>query len=156
MRRSIGAEIGLMAFIVIAAASLTLPSPPRALAAQAAGTSGAAGSGAMQGEGFKATWVSGDYRVEVDVTPARAGENMIMLQFKDTSGAAVPMVSASIEAALPAASIGGIEMDGETMSPGMFHFMVGEMIVPGEWELKVNAFVTDFDKIVFSGAVPIG
>jgi hypothetical protein len=38
----------------------------------------------------------------------------------------------------------------------MFHFMVGEMIVPGEWELKVNAFVTDFDKIVFSGAVPIG
>lgn len=153
MARSIRIESVVMLLVVAAAASLTLPTPPRALGEQAAMAAGGAMPGT--GEGFKATWTSGDYRVEVEVTPARTGENMVMLRFKDAAGAPVTMQRASIDLALPAAQIEGITKDGEAMPPDMYHFMVSELIIPGDWQFMVSAFVSDFDKVNFEGTVTV-
>ncbi len=153
MARSIRIESIVMLLIVAAAASLTLPTPPRALGEQAAM---AAGGGAMAGtEGFKQTWTSGDYQVEVEVTPARTGENMVMLRFKDAAGAPVTMQRASIDFSLPAAQVEGITKDGEAMPPDMYHFMTSDLIIPGDWTFAVSAFVSDFDKINFEGTVSV-
>jgi copper transport protein len=152
MARSIRIESVVMLLIVGAAASLTLPTPPRALGEQAA----MAGGGAMPaGEGFKGSWTSGDYVVEVEVTPARTGENMVMLRFKDAAGAPVTMQRASIDLSLPAAQVEGITKDGEAMPPDMYHFMISELIIPGDWKFAVSAFVSDFDKVNFEGTVPV-
>ena len=152
MARSIRIESVVMLLVVAAAASLTLPTPPRALGEQAAM---AAGGAMPAGEGFKETWTSGDYRVEVEVTPARTGENMVMLRFKDAAGAPVAMQRASLDLALPAAQIEGITKDGEAMPPDMYHFMLSELIIPGDWTFTVSAFVSDFDKVNFEGKVPV-
>jgi copper transport protein len=152
MARSIRIESGVMLLVVAAAASLTLPTPPRALGEQAAATA----AGAMPAsDGFRETWTSAGYSVEVEVTPARTGENMVMLRFKDAAGAPVAMQRASIDVSLPAAQVEGITKVGEAMPPDMYHFMVPELIIPGDWRFTVSAFVSDFDKLEFEGTVPV-
>lgn len=152
MARSIRIESGVMLLVIAAAASLTLPTPPRALGEQAAATA----AGAMPAsDGFRETWTSAGYSVEVEVTPARTGENMVMLRFKDAAGAPVAMQRASIDVSLPAAQVEGITKVGEAMPPDMYHFMVPELIIPGDWRFTVSAFVSDFDKLDFEGTVPV-
>jgi copper transport protein len=152
MARSIRIESGVMLLVVAAAASLTLPTPPRALGEQAAATA----AGAMPAsDGFRETWTSAGYSVEVEVTPARTGENMVMLRFKDAAGAPVAMQRASIDVSLPAAQVEGITKVGEAMPPDMYHFMVPELIIPSDWRFTVSAFVSDFDKLEFEGTVPV-
>jgi copper transport protein len=152
MARSIRIESGVMLLVVAAAASLTLPTPPRALGEQAAATA----AGAMPAsDGFRETWTSAGYSVEVEVTPARTGENMVMLRFKDAAGAPVAMQRASIDVSLPAAQVEGITKVGEAMTPDMYHFMIPELIIPGDWRFSVSAFVSDFDKLDFEGTVPV-
>ena len=152
MARSIRIESGVMLLVVAAAASLTLPTPPRALGEQAAATA----AGAMPAsDGFRETWTSAGYSVEVEVTPARTGENMVMLRFKDAAGAPVAMQRASIDVSLPAAQVEGITKVGEAMPPDMYHFMIPELIIPGDWRFSVSAFVSDFDKLDFEGTVPV-
>ena len=153
MARSIRIESVVMLLIVTLAASLTMATPPRALADQAAAGAGAAGGVANQG--FRDTWISGKYKVEVEVTPAAAGENMVMLRFRNAAGEPVTMKSAGISAALPAAALEGIEKEGQAMPPDMYHFMFSELIIPGEWTFRVGAFIDDFDKIEFEGKVPV-
>jgi len=154
MARSIRIETLLMVLIVAIAASLTLPTPPRALADQAKAGAAQAMTGAAT-DGFKGTWTAQGYAVDVEVTPARTGENMIMVRFRDAAGAPVTMTSATLDLSLPAASLEGISSNGQAMPPDMFHFMVSEMIIPGEWRIRVNGFVDDFTKIEFEGTVPV-
>ena len=37
----------------------------------------------------------------------------------------------------------------------MWHVMIQEMLIPGQWTLEVDAFVSDFDKVQFSTPVDI-
>jgi len=151
IRRSIGIESVAILLVIALAASLTLPTPPRALADQAAmGTASMASA-----EGFRQTWTSGSYSVDVEITPAKPGANMVMLRFSTTAGNPVAMQSATLNASLPAASLEGIESEGEAMPPDMFHFMMSDLIIPGEWRISIDAFVDDFDKITFEGTVPL-
>ena len=139
LQRSIQGEYVLMLLILGMAVTLTLPSPPRALAA-------AGGMQAASGGGFTTEAVRGDLTAKIEVTPASPGENMLMISFEDAQGNAMEMAEVRIFLALPAASLDGIEKEGEAMQPGMYHFMSNEMILPGEWELRIDAYVDDFDK----------
>jgi copper transport protein len=147
LAKTIRAEYFLILVIMGIAVSLTLPSPPRALAAGGA-TQTASG-------GFTTEATNGDVTAKVEVTPARPGENMIMLSFQDPQGNPIAMEKVRIFLALPAASLDGIEKEGEAMAPGMYHFMAGEMILPGEWEIRIDAYVDDFDKRIIRTKVPI-
>jgi len=148
LRKSIRGEYVLMLLIMAAAVSLTLPSPPRALAAlgNATGASSA---------GFTAEMSKGDVNVSVEVTPARTGENMIMLSFTGADGKPMAMQTVRISLSLPAAALDGLEREGEAMMPGMYHFMLNDLIIPGDWELRIDAFVDDFDKRILRMKLPI-
>lgn len=111
--------------------------------------------GGSAGGGFRTSVQQGAYTIDVEVTPSSPGENMIMLTFRDASGNPFQMQSSRIELSLPAASIQGVQVQGEAMSSGMYHFMASEMIVPGEWQMRIEAFVDDFDKLVATVPVPV-
>jgi copper transport protein len=150
MARSIRIESVLMVLVVVLAASLTLPTPPRALADQAM-----ASAAATSADGYTATWAAEGYTVDVEVTPAKPGENMVMLRFKNAAGEPVTMTAASIDVSLPSAGLEGVSKDGEAMPPDMFHFMFPELIIPGDWQFRVSGFVDDFTKVDFEGQVPV-
>ena len=147
LARSIGAEYVWMLLIMAAAVSLTLPSPPRALLAS--------GGVTVAATGFTTQASKSGVNVSVEVTPARTGENMIMLKFSDANGEAMALSSVRIALSLPSASLEGVEREGEAMMPGSYHFMLNELIIPGEWEIRIDAFVDDFDKKILRVTVPI-
>ena len=146
LRRSIRVEMALMLAILAAAVSLTLPSPPRALAALNATSESTA---------FRGTVTNRDITATIEVTPASPGENMLMLSFVDADGAPVDVVRLRVVLALPAASLDGIEKEGVAVSPGVYHLTVSEMIIPGDWEIRIDAFVDDFDKRILRTTIPI-
>ena len=150
LRRSIKFEYAAMVLIISAAVSLTLVTPPRA-------TMEMGGDGAMaMGGGFQTTIERGKYTAEFSIDPgATTGSNMVMITFTDDTGAPVEMVDVNIIWALPTAGLEGIEGRGEMVTPGMFHFMFDQLIIPGEWEARIDAFVDDFDKQIFRTTVPI-
>jgi copper transport protein len=151
LRRSIKIEYGAMVLIIGAAVSLTLVTPPRATMEM-----GASGGGMAMGGGFQATIVKGKYTAEVSVDPAgTTASNMVMVMFKDDAGNPVEMVDVNIIWSLPSAGLEGIEGRGEMIAPGMFHFMFDQLIIPGEWNARIDAFVDDFDKQMFRTTVPI-
>lgn len=150
IRRTIRIEYGLYILILGVAMSLTLTTPPRAMMQQ-----GAAGM-AMQNDGFKASVKIEGYSADLDITPAKAGENMIMVTIKDKNGQPVTtLADLEITGNLPAAGISDVLVKGQNMGNGMWHVMFKEMIIPGDWTLRVDAFVTDFDKVGFETTVPI-
>ncbi len=150
LRRSIRLEYGAMVLIIGAAVSLTLVTPPRATMEM-----GSAGGMAMGG-GFQTTIERGKYTADFSIDPgATTGSNMVMVTFKDDAGAPVEMVDVNIIWSLPSAGLEGIEGRGEMVTPGMFHFMFDQLIIPGEWEARIDAFVDDFDKQIFRTTVPI-
>ena len=150
LRRTIGIEYVLIVAIAVMAALLTLPTPPRALAAGSG-----AGSDTAASQAQSLTLTKGDYTAEVEVTPAKPGPNMVMVEVKDAAGNAIELIDFSVEFGLPAASITGVTESGEVLSPGRYHLNFDQLVIPGEWSIQVNAFVSDFDKVIFRGTVVI-
>jgi copper transport protein len=150
IRRSIRIEFALYVLVLGAAMALTLTTPPRAIMDQGKG-----GMASMSA-GFKATVQSNGYTVDLDITPAVAGENMIMATVKGKDGQVLTtMADLEITGNLPAAGIADVLVKGEKMDNGMWHVMFKEMIIPGDWTLKIDAFIDDFDKVTFETTVPI-
>ncbi len=148
LRRSITVEYGVMVIILVAAVSLTLPSPPRALVAQA--DAAGAGSGMVTARGE-----SRGYVVNMEVSPGKPGENMVMFSFTDAAGNPVEMQRVDTSWSLPAAGLEGIDRQAEKMGPQMFHLMTSDLILPGEWEVRVGAYVDDFEKVNITTRVKI-
>ena len=157
IRRSIRIEYVAYVLILGAAMSLTLSIPPRAMVAQGQATGSLSGApGAMASEGVKQSLQSSGYTAELDLTPARAGENMLMVTVKDANGQVLTnLADLEIVAALESAGIQEIRLKGQKLDNGMWHVMIAEMLIPGEWSLGVEAFVTDFDKVEFATKVQI-
>lgn len=152
LRRSINFEYFAMILIIGAAVSLTLVTPPRATMEMGSG----GGMGGMGMGGFQTTIEKGKYTADFSIDPGQTtGSNMVMIEFKDDAGNPVEMVDVNIVWSLPTAGLEGIEGRGEMMTPGMYHFMFDQLIIPGEWEARIDAFVDDFDKQIFRTIVPI-
>lgn len=148
IQRTIRIEFVLYVLILGAAMTLTLTSPPRAIVAT--------GSSAAAMAGFKTTAKTTDYSADIEVTPAKAGENMIMVTVKDKAGQPITtLADLEINASLPAAGISDILIKGQNLGGGMWHVTFKEMIIPGDWAVRVDAFVTDFDKVSLDATVPI-
>lgn len=139
MRRSIRVEYVVMVAILIAAVSLTLPSPPR--------TAMAAGTGGVAADALVVTGENRGYSVRVEISPGRTGENMVMFSFTDGAGEPVEMQRVDTIWSLPAAGLEGVERAAEKVSPTMFHLTTSDLILPGEWQVRVSAYVDDFTKI---------
>ncbi len=150
LRKSIRAEYYLLVAIVFVAALLTMPTPPRALADT---QQDAAASATTQSKLVQLT--KGGYTAELEFSPGRPGENRVMLSVTDQAGEFVDLQDVAIELGLPAASITGVRMSGEAMAPGRYHFLFDQLVIPGEWTIQVDAFVSDFDKVILRGTVPI-
>ena len=151
LRRSIKFEYAAMVLIIGAAVSLTLVTPPRATMDMEGGMGGMA-----MGGGFTTTVTKGKYTADVSVDPAgTTASNMVMVTFKDDAGNPVEMVDVTIAWSLPTAGLEGIEGRGEMVTPGMYHFMFDQLIIPGQWDARIDAFVDDFDKQIFRTTVPI-
>ncbi len=148
--RSMRAEVGLI-IVTVGVSTVLATTPPPARAKGPA-------------EAMAATTVprvarlkiSGDaVRVELEFAPARVGGNEVRLRFFDSAGKPRDLVEASIELSLAARAIEAMVTRAERESPGVF--VAHDVRVPfaGDWDLAVQALITDFDKETLRSRIPI-
>ncbi|MFM2110808.1 MAG: hypothetical protein RLZZ372_1732 [Pseudomonadota bacterium] len=157
IRRTITLELMLYVIVLAAASALTVTTPPRALVAT--GEAGAAEAKmAMMSGGLVKRTLENDagYSAEIELSPAKVGENMLMVTVKDPAGVIVQDATAlEVTVALESAGISEVRLKAEAVGNGMWHVMIGETLIPGDWALTIDGYLTDYDKTSFSTTVTL-
>jgi len=97
---------------------------------------------------------SGARSMVVDVDPGRAGRNTITLAFS-TGAAAFRPREVRIELAQPDADIEPIVRAGTPTGDGRFQLAGPELALPRTWNLRVEALIDDFEKVIFATRIVI-
>jgi copper transport protein len=140
LRRSIGGEIAAMLGVLAVTAVLAQTPPPRAAAIEHA---------------WRATLGTGDRLVELTLSPHHPGANTVLLRFRDRHDAPFDPHEVVIEIANSAAGVEPYVRQARRTAAGEYRLDGAPFAVAGNWSLRVDARVGDFDKLVFRTEVPI-
>lgn len=141
LRRTLRAEVALIAVVLAATAALVSYSP----------------SAATPAGPFSGSADLGPARVELTVDPARAGSNQIHVYLFDRrSGAQYDRPRRlAIAATEPERDIGPIALDVRKAGPGHYTVARADLAPAGDWSLTVRAPVSDFEELRTAIEVPI-
>ncbi|MDQ2105747.1 copper resistance D family protein, partial [Azospirillum isscasi] len=147
LRASVHTEMVVAALVVLFTAGLGTTPPPRTQAPPVVAERPAGFSTAVMAQGRMAI---------LTVTPALPGTNRIELRLAGPDGAPLDALEVSVELALPAAGIEAIARPLPKQAPGVYAADGVALPVAGSWSVRVNALVSDFEKVPFRAAVPVG
>lgn len=157
IRRTITLELMLYVIVLAAASALTVTTPPRALVATGEAGAADAKMAMISGGLLKRTLRNAAaYSAEIELSPAKVGENMLMVTLTDPAGVIVDDATAlEVTVALEAAGISEVRLKAEPVGSGMWHVMIGETLIPGDWALTIDGYLTDYDKTSFATIVTL-
>ena len=156
--RAAGVELGIMVAIVAVTAVLVNAEPARTEAAmemeEGAHTEEPTETAADH-EPFEGMVMVGDTEVMVMVDPAMPGDNTIRLMFTSPPE---NLTRVSASASLPSQQIGPLDFEAEPdpAEPGTYVIENAALSIAGEWELRIEALLGEFDLLTETIAVPIG
>jgi copper transport protein len=157
--QTIGAELSIMTAVVAVTAVLINTDPARTeleMEGMAAGEDHATMTDTTAGghEPFEGSVQLGDMEAMVTVDPAMPGENTITIMFMDT---AEPLNEVSVSASLPSREIGPLDLPAkpDRAEPGTYVIEGASLTIPGEWELRIEALLGEFDLLTQTITVPI-
>ena len=155
--RVAGVELGIMVVIVGITAVLVNSEPARTMAMEMeAGehTAMADGETTPSAGPFEGSVILGEMEAMVTVDPAAPGENTITIMFMD---AAEPPSEVSVAASLPSQKIGPLDFTAEPdpAEPGSFVIEGASLSIAGDWELRIEALMGEFDLLTETVTVPI-
>jgi copper transport protein len=156
--RTIGAELTIMVAVIGVTAVLINAEPARTeleMEAMASDEHGAMSDAeAAEHEPFEGRVQLGDLEAMVAVDPAMPGENTITITFMDT---AEPPSEVSVSASLPSQEIGPLDLPAkpDRAEPGVYVIEGASLTIPGEWELRIEALLGEFDLLTRTITVPI-
>jgi copper transport protein len=127
LRGAVMVEIVLMAGAIAAAAMLAQTPPPRATLVELA---------------------QGEYSARLEVSPARAGTNVVAVSFRTAGGTAFDPAEVVLEFENPASGAEPIVRKARRSAPGEYRVEGTELAFAGDWSIAVHARLTDFDKLV--------
>jgi len=141
LRRTLRAEVALMATVLAVTAALVSYSP----------------SAATPAGPFSGSADLGRARAELTVDPARAGSNEVHVYLFDRrSGAQYDLPRRlAITAAEPERDIGPIALDVRKAGPGHYTVARADLAPAGDWSLVLRAPVSDFEELRTAIEVPI-
>jgi copper transport protein len=84
---------------------------------------------------------------QVLVSPGRVGFDDFVLQLMNGDGALLHAKEATLTLSLPERGIEEIERKGTLEPDGFWHVDKVPLAVPGRWHMRIDALVTDFEKI---------
>ncbi len=148
LRVGIGIEIGIATFVLIATAFLA-HTPPRAAEDHRHD------SAMTPGEGFAVVTTSRDIMLFIEMRPSRAGQNDFELRFSQADGKPFAVREVSLELFLPERGIEPLIRRAARADPGHYYLAGVPLSPAGEWHLRIDALVSDFDKLVFETRFPV-
>ena len=154
-----GLELTIMVAIVAVTAVLVNAEPARTEAAMEEGMAmedGAMGTGEGDHTAFESDVDLGAMMAHVVVDPAMPGENSIHLTFEHAD--AEQLTEVSVAASLPSEEIGPLAFPAKPVQgqPGEYVAEGASLSLPGEWELRIEALMGEFDLLTETITVPIG
>jgi copper transport protein len=154
-----GVELAIMVSIVAVTAVLVNAEPARTEAMMEEGMAmedGAMDAGAGDHMAFESDVDLGEMMAHVVVEPAMPGENSIHLTFEHAD--AEELTEVSVAASLPSEDIGPLAFPAEPVQeqPGEYVAEGASLSLPGEWELRIEALMGEFDLLTGTITVPIG
>lgn len=155
--RAAGVELGIMVAVVAVTAVLVNAEPAATEAMmemEGEHTETTMEAGADH-EPFEGTAMLGETEVMVMVDPALPGENMISLTFTDPPE---ELTEVSASASLPSQEIGPLALEAEPdpAEPGAYTIEGASLSIAGDWELRLEARLGEFDLLTETIIVPIG
>ncbi len=84
---------------------------------------------------------------QVLVSPGRVGSDDFVLQLMNGDGTLLHAKEATLTLSLPERGIDEIERQGTLGPDGFWHVARVPLTVPGRWHVRIDALVTDFEKI---------
>jgi copper transport protein len=130
--RSIVAECVLASVILLLVAGWRFTPPPRSLVPEA--------PLAIHIHTDKAMF-------QVLITPGRVGPDDFVLQLMDGDGGPLKVKEATMTLSQPSVGIEGIERPGVLGPDAFWHVSNVPLSAPGRWHIRIDALVTDFEKI---------
>jgi copper transport protein len=154
-----GIELAIMVAIVAVTAVLVNAEPARTEAMMEEGMAmedGAMDAGTDDHMAFESDVDLGAMMAHVVVEPAMPGENSIHLTFDHAD--AEQLTEVGVSASLPSQEIGPLEFAAEPVQgqPGEYVAEGASLSLPGEWELRIEALMGEFDLLTGNITVPIG
>jgi copper transport protein len=141
LKRTVAAELALAAVIFALVALWRFTPPPRAVLPSAAPAL------SVQLRGDKGT-------AEVVLRPGRAGPVRAAMTLRDPDGRPLDAREVTLVLTSRAGGIEAIEREAARSDDGTWH---AETMLPlaGRWQVRVDALVTDFDKLMLEGEVDV-
>ncbi len=155
--RAAGAELSIMVVIVAVTAVLVNTEPSRTMAMEMAAGEQMVMPGMEEShEPFEGTVQLGDSEAMVTVDPATPGSNTITITFMDPA-AAEGVTEVTMSASLPSQQIGPLDFTAEPdpAEPGSYTIEDASLSIAGEWDLRVEALLGEFDLLTETITVPI-
>jgi copper transport protein len=132
--RSILAECAVVAVILAVVAGWRFTPPPRALAA------------AVQAP-LALHMHSEKTMFQVLISPAEVGSNSFVLQLMNGDASPLAAKEATVTLSLPERGIESLERKAKLDTDGYWHLRDMPLAFPGRWHLRIEALVTDFEKV---------
>lgn len=155
--RAAGVELGIMVAVVAVTAVLVNaePAATEAMMEMEGGDTEMTMEPEAEHEPFEGSAMLGETEVMVMVEPAVPGENMIRLTFVDPPE---ELTEVSASASLPSQEIGPLNLEAEPdpAEPGAYMIEGASLSIAGEWELRLEARLGEFDLLTETITVPIG
>ncbi|BCB84910.1 copper resistance CopC/CopD family protein [Phytohabitans suffuscus] len=145
LRRAVGVELGITVVVLGLAAVLVQTTPARTAAANEE----------LGGPGYyTATLDSNLFKLQVDVDPARKGNNSVHLYAYDKDNKPLPVVEWTGAAALPANDVAPVDIPLLPLTP---NHATGEITLPleGDWELRFTVRISEIDQATVTATVPV-
>jgi copper transport protein len=92
---------------------------------------------------------------QVLISPGRVGSNDFVLQLMNGDGTLLQAKEATLILSLPDRGIAGLEREGTLGRDGYWHVDKVPLPAPGRWHLRIDALVTDFQKITLEDDMDI-
>jgi copper transport protein len=84
---------------------------------------------------------------QVLISPGRVGSDSFVLQLMNGDGSLLHAKEATLALSIPSRGIEQIERSGVLGTDGFWHVANVPLAVPGRWHIRIDALVTDFEKI---------
>jgi copper transport protein len=92
---------------------------------------------------------------QVLVSPGRVGSDDFVLQLMNGDGTLLHAKEATLTLSLPERGIDEIERQGTLGRDGFWHVAKVPLSVPGHWHVRIDALVTDFEKITLEDDIDV-
>lgn len=157
LRLAIYGEMVVMTSVLILTTVLTTVVPPRSIAAVVPAAADKTISENIEPTGdFKTSMAQQGFILDVIVSPAQAGRNSLKLTVRNEDGVALSPIGVNASFSLPALDIEAIRIGLEPRIDGEYYADLRNIVIAGEWELRIDVLVDDFTQLIYRMRVPIG